>query len=143
MKTWSVFDPKDGQFTGHIISGPASALTENLPPTMQAIEGRFDRLSQRVDIESGAVVEYQPPQPDVDHEWNAQTKRWEKRPDVVQREIRRTVALAKIAELELNQQRPMREDRLRPTERDQKDGKLPRERLQEIEDEIAALRAQL
>jgi hypothetical protein len=36
----------------------------------------YDHLSQRVDVTTKQVVDYQPPQPSQDHEWNATAKRW-------------------------------------------------------------------
>lgn len=51
-----------------------------LPEGIGAIEGAYDHLSQRVDIETGEVVDWQPDKPEgdeyTDHEWDAGTKRW-------------------------------------------------------------------
>lgn len=49
----------------------------NAPAGHEPIEGAYDHLSQRVDVPSGKVVDYQPPQPSTDHEWNHVTKRWD------------------------------------------------------------------
>src|SRR5689334_24997010 len=51
----------------------------NAPPGHAPLEGRFDRHSQRVNLSSGCVEDYQPPPPSDDHEWNAATKRSEER----------------------------------------------------------------
>jgi len=113
------------------------ALELNTPADHVAIEGALDHLSQRVDLSGDAprVVDYQPPQPSSDHEWNAQAKRWQIRPEMTERQQRRDAALAEIAQLEAFQARPLREAVLG----------LPgaTERLKALDDQIAALRAQL
>lgn len=101
-----------------------------------AIEGDFDHLSKRFDLATRAVVDYQPPRPDNDHEWDTITDparpRWRKRRDIVEREQRRITNLAKIAELESKQHRRVRE---------LLEANDPR--LQEISAEIEQLRAEL
>lgn len=144
MSEISLYDPNTGQFIGETRSGPRlQHLLANVPKGLSAIEGAIDHLSYRVDIKTGAVVDWQPPQPDADHEWNDQRRRWIKSAEVQQREQRRSQALERIKELEAKMLRPMLEDKLRPAERDPMDGKLPSERLQEIGAEIEQLRAVL
>lgn len=50
------------------------------PDGIGAIDGAYDHLSQRVDLETGEVVDWQPDKPAgdeyTDHEWDANTKRW-------------------------------------------------------------------
>lgn len=82
MKTHSFYDPATGIFTGRQFStsladpdAHAAALIANTPADHAHIEGAYDCLSQRV--VDGQVVEYQPPPPSADHEWNAATKRWQ------------------------------------------------------------------
>lgn len=48
----------------------------NAPADHLVIEGHHDHLSKRVDITLGALIDYQPPAPSAEHEWNADTKRW-------------------------------------------------------------------
>lgn len=64
-----------------IVASDEAAIALNTPsPDHVAIdhpEGRnYDHLSQRIDIASGTAVDYQPPQPSVDHEWDAAKRRW-------------------------------------------------------------------
>jgi len=97
------------------------------------MEGHHDHLSKRV--ESDAVVEYQPQQPSVDHEWDAETKRWQLTVAAHAREQNRLMILAKIAALDSQSIRAVREALLG----------LPgaRDRLAEIDAEAIALRANL
>lgn len=86
-------------------------LAANTPADHVAIEAVLDHLSQRVDLtgETPAVVDYQPPAPSTDHEWNAETKRWQLKPEVAQRQAERERAFAKIRALESSQPRAVRE----------------------------------
>lgn len=61
MKTVSFYDPETGLFAGRWFSGPGNKVERNTPQGMAAIEGRYDPKSQRVDIETGEVVPYEPP----------------------------------------------------------------------------------
>jgi len=71
--------------TGLLLSHTLTASNErdvgpNTPAGHKAIDvpkAGLDHLSQRVDVATGAVVDYQPPQPSDDHEWNHVTKRWD------------------------------------------------------------------
>ncbi len=83
------------------------------------------------------VVDYQPPAPSADHEWNAETKRWEISAAVQERQQRRQGALQSIAALEARQLRPVRELLRNPSDI------AARARLDSIEEQIAALREQL
>lgn len=128
MKSFHFYDEATGVFCdGSVVlnqpDGHAATAQRNAPPGHKAIEGRFDRLSQRVDIAKVAteqraqldshaatleamreafvpapmggsvsefvvpappvfmanaahVIDYQPPQPSPEHEWNADTRRW-------------------------------------------------------------------
>jgi hypothetical protein len=110
--------------------------TANAPANHRAIAGEFDYQSQRVDITSGTVVDFQPPQPSANHEWDDISKRWRLSPDVSAREERKLAARARIAHLEANvQPRAIRELSLAQPE--------ALKRLQEIDDEIAVLRRDL
>ena len=81
------------------------------------------------------LVDYQPPQPSADHEWNPESRRWTLSETVRQRNEARTAALARIAVLEAAQLRPMRELALNPQNAE------ARQRLEAIETEIAGLRS--
>jgi hypothetical protein len=81
----------------------------NAPADHLAIAGRFDPLSQRIDVASGMVIDYQPPQPSPDHVWNAATTRWQLSAAAQQRQAMRDAALRRIAALEASQGRALRE----------------------------------
>jgi hypothetical protein len=132
---WTIFDLSSGLFVGRTFHGTRASLALNIPSGCGAVEGRHDYLSRRVDIESGEVVEYQPPQPSPDHEWNATTKRWALSAAVQERNARRGAARAQIAALESAQVRPQRELLLDPTNAD------ARKRLEAIEIQIITLRS--
>jgi hypothetical protein len=136
MRRWSFYDLTTGEFAQRRYSAPDDTdLERNTPAGHGAIEGRYDPLTQLVDIGNPAEIEIAGQWRRVVVDW-ANTKLID---GIGQREAVRH-AQSRIAELEGRQARAMREDRLRPNERD-RDGKLARERLQEIDDEIAALRA--
>jgi len=133
------YDEKTGIFSGHAIrvsKGSAKRIVRaNTPEGHRPYIGPVDHLSQRVEVETGNLVAYQPPAPDADHEWNG--KRWVKRAEVVERERRRAQILARIGELEARQARPMRELMLDPTNEEE------RRRLAEIRAQITAARAEI
>lgn len=147
MKTWHFYDLATGIFTGRSF-GP----TEDGCVNGSCFPGEGAKCdvagweSQRVDVETDQVVDYQPPAPDADHEWihdDAQgnrVRRWVLKPDAVERRNRRSMAIARIAELERKQERAMREHLLgiSPTEEDRAAGAMT---LQEIQDAISEQRA--
>lgn len=108
-------------------------VIDNTPQDHVAIKGHYDPLSQRVDVATGQVVDYQPPQPSPDHAWDETTRRWNLNADVQRKADARRAALLQIATLERSQHRTMRELALGM------DG--AKERLQAIEDQIVAQRA--
>lgn len=136
-KWWSFYDATTGLFTGRRVLCSERLLERNIRPGEAAIEGMFDHLSQRVDVESGEVVDYQPPQPDADHEWIAEARRWRKRPEIAEAERLDRRSRERIAELEIAQLRPLRELAVDP------DNAAAKQRLVEIEAEIAELRPSL
>lgn len=99
-KTWSFYNPETGIFTGRRLTCSDDVLQNNIPEGCVSLVGAFDHLSQRVDIATGAVVDYQPPQPDDDHEWNAETKRWQLKAEVVERNQRHADAQAQLETLD-------------------------------------------
>jgi hypothetical protein len=107
----------------------------NTPSDHIAIGGYHDPLSKKVDIATGAIVDYQPPAPSSNHEWNADAKRWQLTAAVQATNDKRAVARSRIAQLEASQHRAVRELALGTS------GAL--QRLQAIDSEIAALRADL
>lgn len=131
---WSFYDPASGMFVGRTFSGHPSMLKANTPAGLLAIEGAHDHLSQRVDLETGEVVDYQPPSPGPDYEWF--NRRWILSAAAAAREATRRETLSEIAELERRQPRVIREVML---------GVDPEAtaRLAKIESDIVALRAKL
>ena len=78
---WSFAD-QEGRFVGQTFSGPAHAL--RVPEGLRAVPGRHDHLSRRLNVETGEVVDWQPPKPQatefIDFTWNEDTRRWEQFP---------------------------------------------------------------
>lgn len=109
------YDAKTGLFTGVSIHTNLTApkavkhfIAENTPPGHGAFVGYVDTLSQKMDVNSMQLVDYRPPQPSPRHEWNPITKRWQR-----QVALKRSEALARIAELEKGQHRTVRETLIR------------------------------
>lgn len=110
LRTWYFASEIDGILTGESFSASKiERLEGNIPRGCVAIEGVTDWMSQRVDVKTMELVDYQPPQPDDGHDWNEVSKRWEKRADVIAAEMESEEALRRIAEIERRQQRRIRE----------------------------------
>ena len=136
MKTVSFHHKETGIFSSAVLtSTDDSAIAINTPRDHVAIEGAYDPLSKRVDVATGEVVDYQPPLPSADHEWNATTKRWQLTAAVTAKREARRSALASIAALEASGVRAVRELALGQA------GAL--DRLKALDIEIAALRLQI
>jgi hypothetical protein len=137
---YQFYDRSTGLFHGKVVitgqaSGAEKFAERNSPPGHAYIQGEFDPLSQRVDVGSGKVVDYQPLQPSPDHEWSATNKRWALNTTTATKAQERVATLAQIAALETGQHRVVRECALGNT--------LGVKRLLEIEAQIKALRAKL
>jgi hypothetical protein len=136
MRTWSFYDQVSGSFSGRRFRALNDrALDANTPDGLVPLEGTFDRLSQRVDVQTGKVVDFQPPQPDADHEWNAESRRWVKKAAVLAAERADKQARTRIAELEASQARAIREHTLGDA--------TAIDRLRTIDDEIKTLRSDI
>jgi hypothetical protein len=120
MRTWSFYDLTTGLFLDRRYrSTTDDHVALNTPPGARAIEGEFDHLSQRVQIggdiaeEDGTVrpnlVDYQPPQPSPDHEWNPDTRRWQLSPATATRQQQVISVRMLIRDTELSQHRAARE----------------------------------
>jgi hypothetical protein len=138
-RTVSFYHRETGELTGTILQVTDDRNVEaNTPADHIAIDlegGPIDHLSQRIDLASGQVVDYQPPQPSSDHEWNATTKRWQLRQAVADALAARRTALIAIAALERSGVRALRELALgQPGAAD---------RLKSIDEAIAAQRLKL
>lgn len=135
MRHWHFYDPKTGRLLGSGGSFKDEAMMRaNLPPGMAAVEGRYDHESQRVDVETGSVVDYQPSQPSAEHSWDEVSKRWA----LTRAAQERNRLVVEMDSMEKKQGRALREAVL---------ALLPdgpeRDRLAAIEDQIAESRALL
>lgn len=136
MRHWSFHQEETGEILDHHFSSTDDGqLLANTPLGSKCIEGHYDHLSQRVDLATGRVVDYQPPQPSTDHEWNATAKRWQLTAAVVAKAAVKNAALQRIAQLEVSQHRFARKALL-----GEKDALV---RLLEIDTEISALEKDL
>ena len=103
----------------------------NCPDGHEFIEGAFDHLSQRIDVQTGKPVDHQPPRPTSDHEWHADSKRWRLTDQAKAKIDAAASARQQIVNLEAVQHRVVREALL---------GKVgAKERLQAIDAQIAEL----
>ena len=134
-RTWSFYERTTGDLHRFHYSGPERGLALNTPANHVAIEGKFDPRSQRVDLSSGGVIDAIPEAPDAAHIWDSQNRRYVLPDAVRQCMTTNMLTQAGIEALEAKQPRAMRELALgRPG---------AKERLQKIDDDIAALRAQV
>lgn len=137
-KTWSMYLVDSGLFTGRRVTGcTPEDLEHNTPPGCAAIEGKFDAGSQRVDLQTGEVVDYRPVAPDADHEWNEAARRWTLRPEIVTARRARAETMAQIEDLEARQARPLRELAVDPT------NTAARDRIDQLDQQIRVLRLTL
>jgi hypothetical protein len=115
------------------------AVKLNTPDGHEAVEippgVRVDPQSQRVDLATKKIVDYQPPQPAPDNVWNATTKRWQPSAVKTAQTNADLRARRQIRTLEDSQHRVIRECQLG----------VPgaQKRLKEIDDKIAQLRPAL
>lgn len=136
MKMFSFWHTDTGLFNGQTFATTNNdAVALNTPADHIAIEGAHDHLSQRVDITTGQVIDYQPPAPSPDYEWNIDTKRWQLSAAAQSKIDNHNSALAQILELEAKGARAMRELALGATGVQQ--------RLADIDTQITALRSNL
>jgi hypothetical protein len=128
MRVFHKYSKADGTFTGKS-SGARNPASLALPDTEEFgwVEGVTDWRAQRVDLKTGDVVDYQPPAPSKDHEWDG--KRWVVKPEIKQEREESAEAIEKIRELEAQQHRRVRE-LLAATD----------PALKALDDQIAALR---
>lgn len=134
IKHYMLFDKTSGLFLSHL-TADEDQLGCNTPSGCGAVEGLFDHMSQRVDMETGKVVDYQPPKPSADHEWNGETKRWQITAGAADKINRSNAAHSRIAQLEASQHRHVREHCLGIAG--------AAERLKAIDDEIFSLQSHL
>jgi len=80
MKNYAYYDLTTGEFKRSISTTMPSFVESNAPPNCGWVEGEFDKLSQKVDLETLQVVDFIPPAP-ADTElltfaWSTTEKRW-------------------------------------------------------------------
>lgn len=63
--TWHFYRLADGLFVGGSFTGPADDLEPNVPPGHGAALGVSDWQHQRVCLETGELLPYEPPGPDL------------------------------------------------------------------------------
>jgi len=90
VDTWHFYDQASGLFSGAWFRGTAAELQAQLQhkgPGVGAWRGEVDYLSQRLDMATGALVDYKPDPPWDGTDltlyvwwWNAAIKRWALRP---------------------------------------------------------------
>jgi len=137
MRVVSFYHKETGLFhPRHLMTSDAKSIALNTPPDHIAIDGdHYDRLSQRIDIKTGELVDLLPEKPSPDHEWNATDRRWQLRREVVAREEAHRHAMQRITQLEMSGVRSMRELALGEAR--------AADRLRALEIEIAQLRKSL
>jgi hypothetical protein len=137
MRVMSFYHKVSGLFHArHLMSSDAKSIALNTPDDHIAIDGdHYDRLSQRIDIQTGKVIDLVPEQPSADHEWNATDRRWQIKPEVTAREESRRHAIQRITQLEMSGVRSLRELALGEAK--------AADRLRALDAEIAALRKSL
>lgn len=137
IRHYSFYSQADGALVDGVFGTTDPAAVEaNIPQGLKLIEGRFDHLSQRVNLTTGAIEDYQPAQPSPDHEWNADARRWRVNSAAQAKLDAKQSAQAEIARLEKDvQPRAQREMALGQA------GAL--ERLAALDGQIATLRQAL
>lgn len=148
MTVWSFYDPKTGALAARTFRGRDKLLTLNTPAGLAPIEGQLDPLSQRVDVEalaasdsadhpSNFIVDYRPPQPSDQHEWDVKSRRWRLTLEAQQEVERDELARREIAAIEqLSGPRAVREALIAVLP----DGTPEKSRLLELDAEAAEQR---
>jgi hypothetical protein len=142
-KIFSFYDAQTGIFSPRRFGAPDAAnLALNTPAGHVAIEGAFDRDSQRVDVESGTVIDYQSAAPDEFHVWNSQAKQWEPTAERAKQLQDDEDARAQLDELDRKTLRALLEAQLgiKPTKADRDAGVMT---LEDIQAAKTALRSKL
>jgi hypothetical protein len=143
MKDYSFYHAETGAIYNNKFSTDDEMLVAlNTPPDHVAIDGHHDHLSQRVDLKTGKIIDYQPPAPSTDHAWNDVTKRYQLSIAAQAIVDRRAAAVARIALLDAQSVRATRELCLaRRLTADEIAAVVAR--LEKIDDEILLLRHDL
>jgi hypothetical protein len=132
-RRWAYFDLTTGLQVGHFIEGTEEDAIANAPPNSRAIPDVPHPHAKR--LVDGVLVDYQPPAPSPDHEWNDAEKEWRLSAAAKRTMQERNAALSQINVLEQSQARALRELAL--------GDETARDRLTVIDEQIAALRPKL
>lgn len=101
MSTWSFYRTDDGMLVGGRYSGPEEWLAANTPPGCEPILGDADPLSQRVDLATLQLVDWQPSRP-LDTAlatwgWDEVSRRWVATPTLAARQADAQAAIDQAA----------------------------------------------
>jgi hypothetical protein len=108
MRTWHFYRLSDGTFDGRsYTTSDYSSLAQNIPSGFGAYEGVKDWRTQRV--RDGRLIDYIPPKPTDDHEWDVAAKRWVLKRAIQERTARQAKAREQIEALERKMARPLSE----------------------------------
>lgn len=140
MRSVSFYHKDTGLLNGsHLMVSNDHMVALNTPPDHLPIDGHHDCLSKCVDLATGKIIEHQPPAPSLEHEWNAEKRRWVVKEEVQGRIDRRVVAVMKIDQLEKKELRVLREIVIRLMDLND----VESSRLLDIEKQIEELRKDL
>lgn len=145
MTDWHVYSLQTGLFVGICLTGDAAHVAENVPEKCAAVGGVTDWQSQRIDLATGQLVDYQPPPPPGDAlrtwAWHDEARRWLPQPTLAALIAERIAPVqAAIEAAEAAQARPMGEV-LGALLAGQPAPDVPRQRLAAIAEQLAHLRA--
>ena len=83
---YSFAHQETGLFNGTILTtNSPEAVTANTPADHIPVAGAHDPFCRKFDHETRQVVDYVPPQPSEDHDWNDQARRWVLKPSAIAR----------------------------------------------------------
>jgi hypothetical protein len=109
VRTFSFYHEDTGVLNGTVaLCSDAKVLKANTPADHMAIEGAHDGSRLKVDIETKELIDYQPPRPSPDHDWNGTTKRWELNAAVAAKKAAAAAARSKISSLVTSQHQDVR-----------------------------------
>lgn len=117
MRTWHFYRQADGLLTGRTVTlddSDDALLQANTPAGCAAVADVADWQAQRVDLKTGALVDWQPPAPPDDAmrtwSWNDEARRWVAEPTLAALKRERLARVqAAIEAQEAAQARPVRE----------------------------------
>lgn len=76
MNIYQLYSPTSGLFFNVTIMCKDEDVILNTQGDQSCLVGEYDHLSQKVDLQTGMVVDYIPPQPSINHAYDEATKRW-------------------------------------------------------------------